>query len=350
VVLAGGAGTRFWPASRRARPKPFVPLVGSETLFEQTLVRARRFAPAGRTWVVGAESHRRLLAAALRGRRGVTTLLEPSARNTAAAIAWAAAEILGRTGRGTLAVLPADHHVPNAEAFARTIRRAAALAGTRDALVLLGIEPTRPDTAYGYLRVAGRSPLAVRRFVEKPDAARARRYLRSGGYLWNSGIVVAPARRILDEVRTHAPEVWRSLGGVLETIAGGGRVARRRLAAAYRGVRSISFDHAVLERTGGVLALRGRFAWSDLGSWDALREHLPRVAGGNRVHGASPVLLDARDNLVFTSTGRTLALLGVEGLLVVDTPDATLVCAPDRAQDVRRLVDALSERGKRRLT
>ena len=351
-MLCGGAGTRFWPASRRSRPKPFLPLLGERTLLETTLARSRLLAPAERCWIVSAQSLSRVTRAALRSQRGVHLLLEPVARNTAAAVAWAAARVAREASDGVIVVLPADHHIPKPAGFVRTIRTAARAAADGEHLVLVGIEPTHPDTAYGYFRVGPPGPdgvASVRRFVEKPDPARARRYLRSGQYLWNAGMVVSTAQRILAETRAHAPEVWRTLGGVLDAIAGGRRVPLARLESGYRRVRGISFDHAVLERTRRVRALRGRFPWSDLGSWDALGRHLPRV-GGNRVRGSRPVvMLDASDNVVWNTSPKALALLGVRGLVVIETPDAVLVCAKDRAQDVRRIVDQLTQRGRKDL-
>ena len=209
-MLAGGAGTRFWPASRRARPKPFVPLVGQRTLLGDTLARLRLLAPAKRTTVVSAEELGAATRAALRAQPGTRLLLEPVARNTAAAIAWAAADALGRGVAGVIGVFPADHHIPDARAFARAVRIGARAAADGERLVLLGIEPSRPDTAYGYLRLArGTQPVVpVARFVEKPDLARARRFVADGSYLWNAGMVLARPERILAETRALSPEVW----------------------------------------------------------------------------------------------------------------------------------------------
>jgi mannose-1-phosphate guanylyltransferase len=350
-VLAGGAGTRFWPASRRAVPKPFVPLVGRRTLIGDTLERLRLLAPASRTTVVSAQELAGATRAALRSHRGTRLLLEPVARNTAAAIAWAAADALGRGDSGVVGVFPADHYIPDARAFAKAVRVGAAAAADGERLVLLGIEPSRPDTAYGYLRLSkGRGAVVpVARFVEKPDLARAQRFVADGGYLWNAGMVLARPERILDETRTLSPEVWDALGPTLDAIAAGKRVARTALARAYRKVRPLSFDYAVLERSKRVFALRGRFAWSDLGSWDALGAHLPAV-DENQVHaGAPPVLIDAQHNVVWSATDKTVALLGVKDLLVIQTTDALLVCANHRAQDVRKIVDELARRGHRDL-
>ncbi len=352
-MLAGGAGTRFWPASRRSRPKPFVPLIGERTLLGDTLERLRRVAPAERTTVVSAETLAAPSRAVLRAHEGTRLLLEPSARNTSAAIAWAAADALGRGCDGVIGVFPADHHIARPAAFAACVARAARAAADGENLVLLGIEPTRADTAYGYLRlgrverVDGSFPVV--RFVEKPARATAARFVASGRYLWNGGILLARPERILAETRALAPEVWDALGPTLSRIAVGRSVSRAALRRAWARVRPLSFDYAVLERSQRVLAVRGRFAWSDLGSWDALGAHLP-VLAGNRVHSVPPpVLIEAKRNVVWSSADRQVVLIGVRDLLVIQTTDALLVCANDRAQDVRKVVDELTRRRREQL-
>ncbi len=346
IVLAGGAGTRFWPASRRARPKPFVPLLGDGTLLDATLARLARLAAPERTWVVVSHDLARLARRALRDRRGVRLLVEPAARDTAPAIALAAAHVAGARG-GLVCVFPADHHIADPSEFGRTLARAARVAVRGEHLLLVGIPPTRPDTAYGYLRVGARAADGTRRvlrFEEKPTLPRARRYAADGRHLWNAGMLVAAPERLLAETRAHAPRVWRALGGVLEEIARGDRVPRARLEAAWRRTPAISFDHAVLERSARVRVVAGRFGWSDLGSWDALAEHLPGLAG-NRVRGTPPVAtLDSTGNVIWNTTDRAVVLLGVSNLAVVETEDALLVCALDRAQEVRRVADELFRR------
>jgi mannose-1-phosphate guanylyltransferase len=353
VILCGGGGTRFWPASRAARPKPFVPLIRGLTLFDETLSRIARLAPPERTRVVSAAPLARITRRALRPHPGVVLMLEPEARNTAAAIAWAAASVAAQDPDGVVGIFPADHHIPSAPAFARCVRGAAQVARGGDALVLIGIDPDRAETAYGYLQLGelSRPPAhRVKRFLEKPDSARARRFFNSGGYLWNAGMVLATAGRILEETRRHAPEVWQPLGSALEKIAAGGRVSAAALARAYRRTEKISFDYAVLERSRCVLAVPGGFRWSDLGSWNSLGEHLPEL-DGNRVGGTKPVAtLDSRDNIIWNTTDRAVALLGVEDLIVVETEDALLVCSKDRAQEVRQIVDQLSGRRRGDLT
>ncbi|MGI9592418.1 MAG: sugar phosphate nucleotidyltransferase, partial [Myxococcota bacterium] len=215
VILAGGAGERFWPASRVRRPKPFLEVVDGRSLLEATQQRARRFASRGCLWVVCGRQH----AAAIRRETGLPAsrvLVEPSRRNTAMAIAWVAHHIAAQDPEAVLAVLPADHRIPDARAFAAVIRKAARAARSARCLVTLGVKPTRPDTGYGYIQVGppvGRAHPGlrrVRRFVEKPDAAKACSYLRRGGYLWNAGIFVLGARTLLRELEVCAPQIHRA--------------------------------------------------------------------------------------------------------------------------------------------
>ena len=330
-----------------------MPLVGEGTLLGDTLERLRRLAPAKDTTVISAEALAACSRSALRAHKGTRLLLEPVARNTAAAIAWAAADALGRGRDGVLGIFPADHHIARPGAFAACVVRAARAAADGEGLVLLGIEPTRPDTAYGYIRL-GRGKrvgeaVPVLRFVEKPARARARRFVASGRYLWNGGMLLARPERILAETRALAPEVWDALGPTLLQIAAGRAVSRTALARAWARVRPLSFDYAVLERSRRVWAVRGRFAWSDLGSWDALGDHLP-LLDGNRVHSAlPPLLLEAKRNVVWSSADRQVVLIGVRDLLVIQTTDALLVCANSRAQDVRKVVDELTRRHREEL-
>jgi mannose-1-phosphate guanylyltransferase len=355
VVLAGGAGTRFWPASRRALPKPFVPLLGEGTLIDATLERMRRLAPARRIAVLAAEDLARRVRAALRAHRGAHALLEPAARNTAAAIAWAAAWLAAKDPDGVLGAFPADHHIRSAGPFVRAVTAALRSSADGGALVLIGIEPSRPDTAYGYLKLAARragssrGAVPVEGFVEKPDAARARRFVADGSYLWNSGMLVARPERVLEETRAHAPEVWDAMGPLLERRARGERVSPVELARAYARVKPISFDYAVLERSKRVRAVRGRFEWSDLGSWDAIGEHLPADSGNRARRPEGVAAIDARGNVVWTQGDKQVVLLGVDDLIVVETKDALLVSSKHRAQEVRRAVDALAGRGRKDL-
>ncbi|MCP4004589.1 MAG: NTP transferase domain-containing protein [bacterium] len=350
IVLAGGAGTRFWPASRQAVPKPFVKLLGEQTLLDETLLRMARLKTTAPTSVIAARELAGVMRKALRPHKGVTLQFEPIARNTAPAIAFAAACALGQGCDGVIGIFPADHHIPRPDQFARTVDTAVRAAARGEKLVLIGVQPTRPDTAYGYLRIGkgGRGAQLVKNFQEKPKSRVAKRYFNSGEYLWNAGMLVARPELILSETREHAPEVWKGLGPALERIAKGQRVTRVELLGAFRAAEAISFDYAVLERSARTFAVRARFAWSDLGSWDALEGHLPQI-DGNSVAGETPLSLGASGNIVWNEGGKTLVLQGVHDLVIVDTADALLICRKDQAQGVREVVKELSLRGRKDL-
>jgi len=320
---------------------------GRETLLAATVERAVRCVPKDQVWLVCGPEH----AVAMRREAGLPssrTLVEPRRRNTAPAVALAATRIAARDPEGLLVILPADHVIPDGAAFARAI--AGALPAVADAQVLLtlGVRPTRAETGYGYIE---RGPAApgfpglhrVRRFVEKPDAKRARAFLRRGSFLWNAGIFVWSARAILEEIEEHAPQIHSALAPV--RAAGKGPLSKRVLEAAYAAAPSLPVDVAVLERSRRVWTLPVDFHWSDVGSWASLAEHLGVAGRTNRVIGGDVVFEEAHGNLVL-SARRTVALLGVEGLAVIDTPDALLVARLEESQHVRRIVDTLRARGR----
>ncbi|RIL01573.1 MAG: mannose-1-phosphate guanylyltransferase [Proteobacteria bacterium] len=342
VVMAGGAGERFWPRSRRARPKPLLRVAGGATLLDAALAHARRFAGADRVWLVCTQP----CAAALRKASGLPrarVLVEPEGRNTAMAVAFAAAHVAARDPDAVTAFLPADHAIPDGAALQRALRKAARAAARAGALVTLGVAPTRPETGYGYIQVGRAAGPAypglhrVRRFVEKPALAVARRLLRSGGHLWNAGIFVWRADAILEEIERCEPALARALAAYRD------RPTRASLARAYRGAPSLPIDVAVLERSRRVWTLPVDFPWSDVGSWASLAAELGVDARHSRVVDGAALLLDAPGNLVWPDR-RFVALLGVEGLAVIDAGDALLVARLDRSADVRRVVAALRER------
>lgn len=351
VILAGGAGERFWPRSRQRHPKPFLALGGGrETLLGATVRRARRF--ARELWVVCGPEHARPVMR-ITGIPGRRLILEPRRRNTALAAGLAAERIAADDPDAVLAVLPADHRIPDAAAFARALRRGVAAARREDVLVTLGVRPTRPEPGYGYIQLgepvegAADGLHRVRRFVEKPPVARARRYLRDGRFLWNAGIFVWRARTILEEIEHHAPDLHRALAPIRRHPKGKGAEAARR--RAYARAPSLPVDVAVMERSRRVWVLPVDFHWSDVGTWQSLAEELGVGPGRNGLLGGELVAHEATGNLVWAD-GRVVALVGVEDLAVVDTPDALLVARLDRSGDVRGVVRELRSRRREDLT
>jgi len=336
VLLAGGSGTRFWPLSRIRRPKQFLRLTSGDSLLRATWRRVRPLVLADRVWAVAPRALVPALRRELPEIRPGRLVVEPAPKDTAPAIVLACAAIASTAGaEAVIGLFPADHAVRDAQAFRRAVR-AAAREAARGSLVCLGVPPDRPATGFGYIRCRevprAEQAAVVERFVEKPDAARARRFLSSGRYLWNAGIFVWQAGRFLEEVERVAPRVLRAVRAHLEGSPGAWRRAPR-----------ISVDYAVLERAAGVRVVPLRAGWDDVGSWDAVMR-LRRQSGAEQPHVLS---LDSTGSAVFREgTQRFVALVGVPGAVVVDTPDALLVMARERAEDVKAVVSELRARGR----
>lgn len=346
VLLCGGAGSRLWPLSRADVPKPLLSLAGERTPLQVALARVADSARFEPPIVAASAQHRFLIAEQLRELEveDATILLEPVARNTAPAIAAAALAASARDPDAILLVMPTDHHLPDTEGFLSAVS-AGLEAAEQGALVLFGLEPDRPATGYGYIRAGARGVGATRmveRFLEKPDLATAERLLAEGGHLWNSGIFLLPARRLLDELRAHAPAVLKAVERAVAAAPADADFLRLDLEA-FAESPSISLDHAVMEQTVHAAVLPAAFAWSDLGAWSALWEVGARDAAGNVLAG-DVIALETRGSYI-RSEGPLVATLGVEGLIVVATRDAVLVAARSADQRVGALVEALKARG-----
>jgi len=347
VVMAGGAGTRFWPLSREARPKPLLAVGGGQTLLSETMARAHRIAGPDRVWLVCGTAH----AAAMRRATGLPrgrVLVEPRMRNTAAAVALAAHRIARRAPDAVMAVLSADHRIPDTAAFARAMRAGAAAAHREGVLVTLGVRPTRAETGYGYIRLGRPVGAAhpglrvVSRFVEKPDAARARRYAADDAYLWNAGIFVWRVRTLLAELAEHAPRIARALLPLGKAPV---RDLPGVLAQTYRRIPAEPIDKAVMERSRNVWCLPVDFHWSDVGSFKSLASELGVDENVTRVIHGDAWVCDSQGNLVMGAE-RPIVLLGVSNLAVVDAGDAILVADLDRSGDVKDVVARLRKSGR----
>ena len=346
VILSGGSGTRLWPLSRSDLPKQLLPLLGPSSLLQETAERvadADRFAPP---LVVCNEDHRFLVAEQLRaiGVAPSAIVLEPIGRNTAPAVAVAAAIVARTDPTGVMLVLPSDHHIADLAAFRAAIDRAA-VAAADGRFALFGIKPAGPDSGYGYIvqgAAAGTAGVfVVDRFVEKPPRADAEALLATGRGWWNSGIFVLRADRYLAELERLQPQIATAARAAV--AAGGGDLDFLRLGRdAFAASPSISIDHAVMEHTADAVVVPVDMAWSDLGSWQALWDITAKDANGNAFTG-DVVAVDARDCYV-RADKRLVTLLGVEGVTVVDTEDALIVMARERSQEVRRVVDLLAAR------
>jgi mannose-1-phosphate guanylyltransferase len=345
VIMAGGRGTRFWPASREALPKQFLTATGEGSLLRQTAQRLFPLAGPERTWVVTSAAHVDRAAHELPEMSRAHIVGEPVGRNTAPCIALAALLALREDEDAVLLVAPADHWIGDEDAFRETARTAIEFAEKHDALVTFGIAPASPETGYGYIEAGEELEGGARRvlrFTEKPNRQTAETFVHSGRHFWNSGIFVWKASVLRTEMNEHAAEIVKAC----ETIASaaGLDAAMRQ---GYPSLPSISIDYALLEKSDRVYVVPARFPWSDIGSWDALASLLPQDAGGNAVAGDA-LLLESRNSFVRGSE-RLIAVLGMDGVIVVDTPDALLICPKDRAQDVKKIVEELEKRGRREL-
>jgi mannose-1-phosphate guanylyltransferase len=346
LILAGGSGTRFWPLSRRRRPKQLLALDGEDSLLRATVLRLAPVVEARSIWVC---TTRDLAGAVRRELPEVPpeqVLIEPEGRNTAPAIGWSVRSMPAAARAGVVAVLPADHRVGEPERFRDTLAVAARVVAARDQVMTLGVTPRWAETGYGYLELEeGEQPAEgdcvrrVRRFVEKPSPEDAARFAGSGCHLWNAGIFLFRGDRLLELLARHEPELARGLGEIA--------AAPERLAEIYPRLPARSIDYAVMEKLDSLVTLPLDCGWSDLGSWAALAEVLPADALGNTGRGDC-LAVDATGNLLFSDAG-TVAVLGVEGLVVVRTGDAVLVMPKHRSQDVRRLVQELGDRGREEL-
>jgi mannose-1-phosphate guanylyltransferase/mannose-6-phosphate isomerase len=348
VVLSGGSGTRLWPLSRERSPKQFIPLFAGSSLFQQTLLRVRGLPGLAveSPIVIANEAHAALVLEQAHS-VGVapTVVLEPAGRNTAPAVTVAA--LLARRAAPNadplLLILPADHVIADTDAFGAALAAGSAAAEAQR-LVTFGVVPERPETGYGYIQ-RGDSHGAwatIRRFVEKPDLSTAESYLRTGEYLWNSGMFLFSAARVLAELAAHAAPVLSACGRALaEATTERGAL---RLGPAFLEAPAISIDYAVMEKTadGAVVPLSA--GWSDVGSWTALHDVTSADARGNCAEG--DVLLESCTNTYVKAATRVVAAVGLDDVVIVETADAVLVVRRDRAQDVKRIVDRLKAEGR----
>ena len=347
VILGGGAGTRLWPSSRRARPKQLLSLGAPESLLASAVRRGRAIVGAENTLIVTAADQADAVRAAIPDLPADNVVVEPVPRNTAAAVGLGAVTAQRRAGPdAVIAVLPADPYIGDEATFERLVRLA--IVEARDTIVTIGVMPTHAETGFGYIRLGARLPRTgadavhdVGGFYEKPDRPTAERYLASGEYLWNSGMFFLTAQRMLEEARRHLP----ALGALLDAAAAAAD-PEKVIASAYADAPSISIDQGIMEKVGGLRVIPGAFGWNDVGSWAALPALRAPDERGNVVIGGV-ALLDGDGNIVVADEGAPyVGVLGVRDLVVVATKDAVLVIPKDRAQDVRRIVEAAKQSGR----
>ena len=345
VILSGGGGTRLWPLSRSGNPKQFQRIVGELSLLQATAQRCAGgvFDPP----LISTGEDQRVSVIGQLEAIGVTfaaILLEPAARNTAPAIAAAAHWALARGEDDPMLVMPSDHMIPDAAAFEAAVE--AALPPALDGnLLTFGIRPTSAHTGYGYIQAAEPVSEAVRkveRFVEKPDAERAGAFVADGNYFWNSGIFLFRPSAFLAELKRYAPDVADQVEQAMRAVTSEDVLVRP--GDAFAAVRDISIDYAVMEHSDKVLVVPVTFAWSDVGSWDAVRELMPADDSGNVLQG-DVLTLDVTNSLIRSDSSITVAVVGLDRVVCVVTDDAVFIAPLDRAQDVKKVVEELRARG-----
>jgi mannose-1-phosphate guanylyltransferase len=356
VIMAGGSGTRFWPLSRRAWPKQFLALTGhagqeghdgpDESLLQGTVRRIEGLIDRERILVVTSERHADATRKQLPQLPAANVLAEPAARNTAPCVVWAAAHVQARSPGAVMMVLPADPHIGDEAAYREVLARSLTAAG-ETGVVTIGVKPTRPETGYGYIESGeelARGVLRVRRFVEKPDLARAQQFLRESRFLWNSGMFFFRADVILGEYARQLPDLFDFARGYDDALRQGDDASY--VQARYAALTSISIDHGIMENARDIRVVPGDFGWYDIGSWTTAYELAKKDADGNAVPGEKQdvSLIDTHNCYVRSARGKFIALIGVDDLVVVDTEDALLIMPRERAQDVRKVIDDLASR------
>lgn len=350
LILAGGRGTRFWPRSRKRAAKQVLKVVGDRSLIQATVDRLAPVIPPERLWVLTNEHLRDTIIEQLPKIPKRQILAEPAQRNTAPAIGLAAQILHSLDPKAVMGVFPSDHVVGKASAY-RAVVKAALKGAAAGNLMVVGIQPRWPETGYGYIefpkgtQAGGKDAIPVRRFREKPELAKARRFVAAGHYFWNSGMFFWRAETILDELRRNLPKTATLLAALPKF---GGRKFQDDLERCFPLCENISIDYAVLEKARKVAGIAAAdFGWNDVGSWNAVYELLARDTAGN-VAQEDSVILDSQNNFV-DARGKVVALLGVKNLIVVDTPDALLVASRDRAQGVGEIIKQLESRGRNEL-
>jgi mannose-1-phosphate guanylyltransferase/mannose-6-phosphate isomerase len=370
VILAGGSGTRFWPLSRETCPKQMLQIVGEDTLIRQTIKRMNGFVPPENIWIVTTEDKAQDIRFHLESLGSLVERIqfikEPVGRNTAPAIGLAAIYLQHFSSDSVMIVMPSDHAIPDNEKYLGDLK-VAIEAAMEDCLVTFGIKPNRPETGYGYIKVDHSSKiklkgvLKVECFVEKPNLETAKKYLLDGNYFWNSGIFVWKTSKILSEIEKHLPSLYKTLKEIDFLLFKSDQLDRHnnpvtqlpndvvtskpnKLNEHYSSLENISIDYGIMERSSNGLMVPANFLWSDLGSWTALDEMIKKDDAGNIVKG-NTIDIGSENSTIFAGE-RLIATIGLKDMVVVDTPDATLVTPKGRVQEVKNIVEELKKNGR----
>lgn len=348
LIMAGGVGTRFWPASRGQRPKQLLSIFGKNTMIQDTLSRLDALVPDDQIFIVSVSTQKDLILGQLPQLKPEQIIVEPRGKNTAACIGLSALYIRRRDPEAVMAVLPADHLIKREKAFRKVLKAGEIIAGKRDCLVTIGILPTYPATGYGYIqhaseeleRLVGVPVYSVKTFAEKPTREAAERFIASGDFLWNSGIFIWKVKTILSEIEEKMPDLY---DGLCEIDAHIGKSREAEIIEkVYKQIRNISIDYGVMEKAQKVIVLKSDFGWSDVGSWKEVFKLRIKDKNNNAVDGTF-IPIDTH-NCYVSSPRKLVATIGIENLIVVDTEDALLLCHIDRSEEVKELVEIIKRK------
>lgn len=350
VIMAGGVGSRFWPRSREKNPKQLLEIVGEGTMIQNTVRRLKGFVDEKNVFIVTNKLQKNSIIKQLPNVPVENIIVEPVGRNTAPCIGLAALFINRLDPKGTMVVLPADHIIGNEPEFLRVLQTAAQVAQVTSGLVTIGIHPTHPETGYGYIQVKDKSEetqpvnlpgvFEVKTFAEKPNYATAIKFLESGDFYWNSGMFIWRVDTILNEIQRSLPELHTQLLNLQPSI--GTPLFEQNLESIYGVIRGISIDYGVMEKAQRVYAVKGDFGWNDLGSWDEVNRLSPKDEQGNHTHG-KVITVNTKNTYVHTAD-KLIAVVGMEDVIVINTPDAILVCKKGASQEVKEIVDTLKRK------
>lgn len=344
VIMAGGAGTRFWPQSTLEHPKQFLNLFGEHTMIQETVNRLQPFIPANQLLVVTNKDYQPLVKGQIEGITDQQIIGEPMARNTAPCVASAAALLHRKDPDSVMIVLPADHRIEDAEEFIKVLKNAVSLAREKESLVTIGIKPEHPETGYGYiqydkdhsLQAIDKTAYPVQNFTEKPNLETAEQFLRSGDYVWNSGMFIWKTSAILKAFEQHLPEMYKLTEKLINTDAKAEDINRF-----YQACSSISIDYGIMEKAENVHVIPASFGWNDVGNWRAVHELSARDKNNNVSESSPAIFLDSANNLVHSKSGKQVVLIGMENIALVETEKAIMVLNMDNHQDVKKVVEQL---------
>ncbi|OGO77069.1 MAG: mannose-1-phosphate guanylyltransferase [Clostridiales bacterium GWB2_37_7] len=345
VIMCGGSGSRFWPKSRKNFPKQFLATVGNRTMIQLTVDRINKFIPLGNIYMVTNKSHVHNINNQLPEIDDSNILIEPLIKETAACIGYSAVKLLKQDKDAVMIVLPSDHYIQDEREFMRIIMQGLDIAIRNNCLVTMGVKPTRPETAYGYIETGKKiegleevSVYKVKRFTEKPNKEKAQEFIEKGTYLWNSGMFIWKASALLEQYKVFLPDMYECLMNISEAVDT--EYEAEIVEQEYAKIDGISIDYGILEKSNSVYVMETNFVWDDIGSWTALERYLDKDDNGNSKKGIVRTL-DSRNNILYGDK-RLIAAVGVEDLIVVETEDIILVCKKDRDQDIKQLLKSLA--------